>query len=80
MSIPNGGTVTIAANGASIAIDGSGDVAIVAIGQIVLAGGGPAIARVGDATILSGGNRTYSQWKCKGKRRMTIELGKRTVK
>ena len=55
MGIPNGGTVTIAANGSSIALDGSGDVAIVATGQIVLAGGGPAIARVGDTTICPAG-------------------------
>jgi phage baseplate assembly protein V len=55
MSIPNGGTVTIAANGASIAIDGSGNVTINAEGQLVLAGGGPAIARVGDTTICPAG-------------------------
>jgi phage baseplate assembly protein V len=72
MSIPSGGTVTIAANGASIAIDGSGNVAIdgsgnvtingsgnvsiVAAELIQLAGGGPPIARVGDATICPAGS------------------------
>jgi phage baseplate assembly protein V len=64
MSIANGGTVTIAANGASIAIDGSGNVAIdgtgnvtiVASAQIQLAGGGPAIARVGDITTCPAGS------------------------
>jgi phage baseplate assembly protein V len=65
MSIPNGGTVTIAANGASIAIDGLGDVAIVATGQIVLAGGGPAIARVGDATICPAGTGHISSGSAK---------------
>ena len=55
VSIPNSGTVTIAANGASIAIDGSGNVAINAAGQLLLVGGGAAIARVGDTTICPAG-------------------------
>lgn len=55
MIIPNTGTVTIAANGASIAIDESGNVSINAIGQLALVGGGPAIARVGDMTICPAG-------------------------
>lgn len=56
LSIPNGGTVSITANGASVAIDGSGNVTLVAAGQVKLAGGGPAIARVGDATICPAGS------------------------
>lgn len=55
MSVPNNGTVTIAASGASITIDGSGNVTINAAGQVMLAGGGPAIARVGDTTICPAG-------------------------
>jgi len=55
MSIPSGGIVTISANGASIAIDVLGNVTINAAGQIVLAGGGPAVARIGDATICPAG-------------------------
>jgi phage baseplate assembly protein V len=55
MTIPGGGTVLIAANGASITIDGSGNVAIAAMGQIELAGGGPAIARIGDSTLCPAG-------------------------
>lgn len=64
INLPNGGSMTIAANGASIAIDGSGNVAIdgavnvtiMASAQIQLAGGGPAIARVGDATTCPAGS------------------------
>jgi phage baseplate assembly protein V len=56
MTIPNGGTVAITANGASIAIDGSGNVAVAASGQIQFAGGGPGIARIGDATICPAGS------------------------
>lgn len=56
MTIPSGGTVAINANGASIEIDGSGNVAIVAVGQIKLAGGGPGVARMGDTTICPAGS------------------------
>jgi phage baseplate assembly protein V len=55
MTIPSGGTVTISANGASLAIDSTGNVEITAIGQILLAGGGPGVARIGDATICPAG-------------------------
>ncbi len=55
MTIPEGGTLTISANGASIAIDSVGNVEITAAGLIQLAGGGPGIARVGDATICPAG-------------------------
>jgi phage baseplate assembly protein V len=56
MSIPSGGTVAIKANGASIAIDASGNVVVAAAGQIQLAGGGPGIARIGDATTCPAGS------------------------
>jgi phage baseplate assembly protein V len=56
VSLPPGGTVNISANGASIAIDGSGDVIVAAAGQIKLAGGGPAVARVGDTTTCPAGS------------------------
>ena len=56
VSIPSGGTVTISANGASIAIDESGNVTVAAGGQIQLAGGGPGVARVGDTTICPAGS------------------------
>jgi len=56
MTIPSGGTVAISANGASIAIDGSGNVVVSASGQIQLAGGGPGIARIGDATSCPAGS------------------------
>lgn len=56
ISLPGGGTVTISANGASIAIDGAGNVAIAAAGQIQLAGGGPAVARIGDTTVCPAGS------------------------
>ena len=55
MTIPDGGTFTITASGASIAIDGAGNVEITTSGQIQLAGGGPGIARIGDATICPAG-------------------------
>ncbi len=56
IAIPNGGTVAITANGASIDIDGSGNVATGAAGEIQLAGGGPGIARIGDTTICPAGS------------------------
>jgi phage baseplate assembly protein V len=56
MTVPSGGTVAITANGASIAIDGAGNVAIAAAGQIQLAGGGPGVARIGDSTICPAGS------------------------
>ena len=56
LTIPHGGTITISANGASIAIDGSGDVLVTAAGQIQLAGGGSGIARIGDETICPAGS------------------------
>ncbi len=64
MSLPSGGTVAITANGASIAIDGMGNIAIDGAGNVTiaataliqLAGGGPAIARVGDTTICPAGS------------------------
>jgi len=56
VSIPTGGTITISANGAKIAIDGAGDVLIAAAGEITLGGGGPAVARVGDMTTCPAGS------------------------
>jgi len=56
MNIPSGGTFTVTANGASLEIDASGNVVIVAAGQIELAGGGPPVARVGDTTTCPAGS------------------------
>jgi phage baseplate assembly protein V len=56
MTLPSGGTVAISANGASIAIDGSGNVQIATGGQIQFAGGGPGVARIGDATTCPAGS------------------------
>jgi len=53
--LPNGAIATVTANGAEIQIDASGNVNISpgSGGQIVLAGGGPAIARVGDSVVVN---------------------------
>lgn len=72
IALPSGATLSIAAGGAAISIDASGNVNITpgSSGKIVLAGGGPALARVGDTvhvtdpddglltgTIVSGSSR-----------------------
>ncbi len=53
-ALPNGASATITANGATIQIDTSGNVNISpgSGGKIVLAGGGPAVARVGDTVVV----------------------------
>jgi phage baseplate assembly protein V len=56
VNIPNGGVVAIVANGASIAIDGSGNIVVTTPGEIQLAGGGPGVARIGDTTICPAGS------------------------
>lgn len=70
VALPTAGTLSVSANGATITIDASGDVSVIAAGQmnitgggqvnvtgsaVVLAGGGPAIARVGDTTTCPAG-------------------------
>jgi phage baseplate assembly protein V len=81
VSIPNGGTVNIQANGATIQIAADGTINIANGGTInvvgttvnlgsavMLAGGGPAVARVGDTTtcpagaghITSGSSKVHS--------------------
>ena len=70
IALPNGGTLSVSANGATIAIDAGGDVNVTAAGQVnitgggqvkitgsavVLAGGGPGVARIGDQTICPAG-------------------------
>jgi phage baseplate assembly protein V len=55
IGLSSGGTLNITANGATIAIDTSGNVSINAAGLIKLAGGGAAIARVGDTTTCPAG-------------------------
>ena len=56
IALPAGGSVAISANGAAIAIDAAGAVTVTAAGEIKLAGGGAAIARVGDATTCPAGS------------------------
>jgi len=53
--LASGATYTISANGATIVIDASGNVTINSPGTIKLAGGGPAVARVGDSTTCPAG-------------------------
>lgn len=62
LSLPNNGRVTITANSAKIEIASNGDVNINSDGTInvdaphvVLAGGGPDVARVGDVTVCPAG-------------------------
>jgi phage baseplate assembly protein V len=60
-SLPNA-TVTIAANGATIAIDGSGNVLITSGGQILLGGHSAikGVARLGDSVICPAGTGTIT--------------------
>jgi phage baseplate assembly protein V len=55
VSLPPGATLNVAANGATIAIDTSGNVIIDTDALVKLAGGGAAIARVGDSTSCPAG-------------------------
>ena len=59
VSIPGGGTVTIAANGAQIVIDSTGNVRVTAPAQIQLGGGAlKGVARLGDAVTCPAGSGT----------------------
>jgi phage baseplate assembly protein V len=60
-SLPNA-TVTIAANGATIAIDGSGNVLITSGGQILLGGHSAikGVARLGDSVVCPAGTGTIT--------------------
>lgn len=59
VSIPGGGTVTIAANGAQISIDSNGDVKVTASGQIQLGSGTlKGVARLGDSVTCPAGSGT----------------------
>ena len=55
ITLPAGATVSIGAGSATIQIDSSGDILLNAAGLVKLAGGGPGIARVGDATTCPAG-------------------------
>ncbi len=70
VALPAGATMSITANGATLAIDASGDITVSSPGNVtataagiatvdgatvVLAGGGPAVARVGDSTTCPAG-------------------------
>ena len=56
VSIPSGGVFSLAANGASIAIDASGDVKVAASGQIQFGDGAlNGVARLGDAVKCPAG-------------------------
>jgi phage baseplate assembly protein V len=56
ITIPPDGTVNISASGASLTIDGSGNVILGTPGELRLAGGGPGIARIGDETTCPAGS------------------------
>ncbi len=55
ITLPAGATVSVGAGSATIQIDSSGDILLNAAGLVKIAGGGPAIARVGDATTCPAG-------------------------
>lgn len=55
LSLPSGAVLTVSANGAVVEIDSSGNLLLNSNAAIKLAGGGPAIARIGDATICPAG-------------------------
>ncbi len=64
ISLPNAGaTMQVTVNGATFAVDSSANITITSPGQIKLAGGGPAVARVGDTVHVTddeGGTLTGS--------------------
>ena len=69
IALPGGATLSIAAGGATIAIDASGNVKVVAAGEIQLGGGAlKGVARLGDqvtcpaglGTITSASNNVYA--------------------
>ena len=56
VTIPTGGTVTISANGAQIAIDSAGDVKLTTLGLIQLGSAGlKGVARMGDTVNCPAG-------------------------
>lgn len=55
ITLPAGATVSVGAGSSTIQIDSSGDILLNAAGLVKIAGGGPAIARVGDATTCPAG-------------------------
>jgi phage baseplate assembly protein V len=55
LNIPNSGTVTITANGATIEIDASGNILLTPGALLKFAGGGVGVARVGDSTTCPAG-------------------------
>jgi phage baseplate assembly protein V len=56
VSIPSGGTVSISANAATLQIDASGNIIANPAAQVILAGGGPEVARVGDLVVCPAGS------------------------
>ena len=65
VALPAGATMTVTANGATIEIDSSGNVLISPGALIKLAGGGPAIARVGDSTTCPAGTGSITSGSAK---------------
>jgi len=55
VTLPQGAAFNVTANGAQMQIDSSGNVIINPGGEVILAGGGPALARVGDTTTCPAG-------------------------
>lgn len=55
-NLPSGATHTVNANGATIQIDASGNILLSPGALVKIAGGGPAIARVGDTVVCPAGN------------------------
>jgi phage baseplate assembly protein V len=67
VSIPSGGSVTITCNNATIEIDTSGNIIFNPGAELILAGGGPAVARVGDSTTCPAGTGSITSGSSKVK-------------